>query len=287
MNKLDLAEALIAIADSGSIQQAASKLHQTNAAISKKLAKLEAHLATQLIQRQRKGMILTEAGQRYYHEAKKALAQFNLAEEVVTQSRIHPRGELKVVSNCYYAENYILPELPHFLACYPDILLTLEVAEILPNFNAKKMDILFGVSVAGELHLVQKRIDTTRYVLCASPQYLTQKGTPQSSIELLQHDFIGHSMRKTQNVIMLDQDKQILIKPKLLFNNTQLMIQAAVADLGFIWTHENIVSDFLINKKLIRILDNLTRQPITVYAYYEQQQYSNPKIQAFMKIFAK
>ena len=39
MNKLDLAEALIAIADTGSIYKAAGRLYQTSAAISKKLTK--------------------------------------------------------------------------------------------------------------------------------------------------------------------------------------------------------------------------------------------------------
>jgi len=65
-------------------------LHQTNAAISKKLSKLEAHLGTQLVHRERKGFTLTEAGQHYYHEAKKALAQFNVAERSVVQENKEP-----------------------------------------------------------------------------------------------------------------------------------------------------------------------------------------------------
>lgn len=285
MNKLDLAAALIAIADSGSIYQAATRLHQTSAAISKKLTKLEAHLATQLVRRERKGFVLTDAGQRYYHEAKKALAQFALAERSVVHATTQPSGELKVVANQYYAQTIILPKLPAFLTRYPEIEFNLDVAEILPDFNAKKMHILFGVSLPGEEYLVRKRIDVTRYVLCASPLYLKRKGIPNSSAELLQHDYIAHRGRKVHQVITLDHQQQIVMKPKLFLNNSQLLIKAALTHLGFIWTHENMVSDLLGKKKLVVLLKQYTQQPITIYAYYEHQPYSDPKIQAFINFF--
>jgi len=285
MNKLDLAEALITIADTGSIYQAAGKLHQTSAAISKKLTKLETLLETQLVLRDRKGLVLTEAGQRYYHEAKKALAQFALAESSVLSATTLPSGELKVVANQYYAQNIILPKLPEFMAQYPAIEFNLEAADILPDFNAKKMHILFGVSAPADEQLVRKRIAVTRYVLCASPAYLKQKGIPSSTVELLQHDYIAHSGRKKCEVIMLDREKQVVMKPTLFVNNSQLMITAALENLGFIWAHENMVSDLLAKKKLIPFLEAYTQQPTNVYAYYEYQTYSDPKIKAFMHYF--
>ncbi|CAN5220478.1 LysR family transcriptional regulator [soil metagenome] len=285
MNKLDLAEALIAIADTGSIQQAAMSLHQTNAAISKKLTKLEAHLGILLVHRQRKGLILTEAGQRYYHEAKKALAQFNVAEQSIVQAKVQPQGELKIVANQFYAQAFILPKLASFLKHYPKLKINLEIAEILPDFNTKKMDILFGVSALGAEQLVRTRFDSTRYVLCASPHYLKHKGVPSALSELLQHDFLAHSARKPNNLIILEYNKQIMMEPKLLLNNTHLLILAALEHLGFIWVHENVVSFYLAKKKLLCFLEHYTKQPIDIYAYYEQQNYHNPKIQAFINFF--
>jgi DNA-binding transcriptional LysR family regulator len=149
------------------------------------------------------------------------------------------------------------------------------------------MDILLGVSDLGEEHLVRKRIDHTRYVLCASPKYLKQFGKPNSSAELLQHKFIAHSARKPSNIIVLDHDERIILKPKLLLNNTPIMIQAALAHLGFIWTHENLVSDLIAKKKLVFMLDQHTQRPINIYAYYEQQLYRDPKIQVFVDFFLK
>lgn len=285
MNKLDLAEALIAIADAGSIHQAAKKLHQTDAAISKKLTKLETHLSLQLVNRERKGLTLTEAGQRYYHEAKKALEQFLMAEQCVVQAALQPRGVLKIVSNHYYAERIIVPQLPVFLARYPGLKVNLDIAEILPDFDVKKMDILVGVSAIGKENLVRKQIGHTRYILCASPKYLKKQGTPATTAELLHHDFIAHSARKPINLIILDEHKPIEMNPKLFCNHTSLLIEAALNNLGFIWTHENIVSEFLTSKKLIPFLTRYTQEKKSVYVYYEYQAYPDPKIQAFMKLF--
>lgn len=285
MNKLELAEALIAIADSGSITKAAVRLNQTTAAISKKLTKLEEHLATQLVLRQGKEFGLTEAGQRYYIEVKKALTQFKLAEKLVEQKTQKPRGTLKVVANEYYAKTHIMPKLAAFLKKFPKIELMIEIAEILPNFSAKKMDILYGISAAGSENLVQKRVAVTRYVLCASPKYMKQKNEPKSLAELLQYDFITHSARHKPNLISLDENSTVLIQPKCQFNNSNLTIEAALLGLGFIWTHENFVQDLLKQKKLVTILDKYTKNPINIYVYYEYKTQIDAKIKAFMDFF--
>jgi DNA-binding transcriptional LysR family regulator len=283
MNKLELAEALITVADCGSIYKASIKLNQTNAAISKKLTRLEEYLGNQLLIRNRKGISLTDAGQRYYHEAKLAIEQLKTAEFAVKQNKDKPRGNLKVVCNQFYAEK-ILKKLPEFLKQFPGIHVNLEVDEILPDFNIKKMDILYGVSLAATDNVVRKKIAQTRYVLCASKAYL-KSNSPRSIAELMQHGFIAHSARNPSNMIDLDNE-QILIRPKLLLNSTSLIIEAALQGLGIIWTHEDMVHELLQKKALISILDEFTQKPIEVYAYYAYQKYKDPKIQVFLDFFA-
>ena len=288
MNKLDLIEALIAIVDNGSIQQAAIKLRQTDAAVSKKLSKLEEHLSVQLVRRERKGLILTEIGQRYYHEAKKALEQFTLAERSVLVETKQPQGELKIAANPYFSRAVILPRLPKFLECYPELSLNLEVAEILPCVNLKRLHVLYGVALRGHDNidnLVRKKIATTNNVLCASPLYIKQKTKPASISALLQHNFIAHSARRYPEIIILDSEQQIMLKPKLLMNNVESIVNAALENLGFIWVHKYIVSDLIKKRKLVPLLEGYTKEPVNLYAYYEYQPYCDPKIQAFMNFF--
>lgn len=78
-----------------------------------------------------------------------------------------------------------MPRLKPFLECFPELKLNIEVAEVLSDFNAKKRDVLLGVSTLGTIDLVRKLIDHTQYLLCASPKYLKKFGTPSSTAELL------------------------------------------------------------------------------------------------------
>lgn len=286
MNKVELAEALIAIADSGSIHKAAIKLCQTDAAISKKLSKLEEYLEVQLIQRSRKGLLLTDAGQRYYHEIKKALNQFNLAEQCLIEERQEPQGELRVTLNPYYTQTMIMPKLGEFLKRYPKILLTLDVSEVLPDFNAKKMDILWGTSLLGEEQLVRKKICETHYVLCASPQYIKGKGMPHTISELLQHDIIVHAARKPPYFISFKNNQKLIIEPILLVNNSQAMVQAALEHIGLFWSHEYVVEKLVAQKKLIYILPDEMEKSKPVYAFYEFKIYKDPKIKAFIDFYS-
>lgn len=286
MNKLELAETLVAIADCGSIHKAAIKLCQTDAAISKKLRKLEDYLEIQLIERSRKGLLLTEAGQRYYHEVKKAIGQFDRAQQILIGEKQEPQGELRVTLNPYYMQTMIMPKLHAFLEAYPKILLSLDVNEVLPDFNARKMDILWGVSFPGEENLVRKKIGETHFVLCASPAYIKRRGMPHSISELLQHDIISHSARKAPYFISFKNNQKLMIKPILLMSSSQAMLQAALQHIGIIWTHEYMVEKLVAQKKLIYLLTDAMEKSKAVYAFHEYQEHKDPKIKAFMDFYA-
>lgn len=286
MNQFELAHTFLNIADKGSIQKAAQKLDQSEAAVSKKLKKLEAWLGVQLIIRKRSGLLLTPEGQQYYQETRKAIEYFLNAEMSLRQKKKAPEGTLTVVSNDYYFREFILPRLPAFSKKYPKILLNIQIAEVLPHFKDTGIDIVFGGSAVGEDNMVRKRLCDTRYVLCASPHYLKKQGLPQAPAELFQHHFIAHASRNPPNRIVLDNEEALLLTPSFLMNNTSMMIEVSLQHLGFIWTHENLVATHLEQKTLVTFLSSYTQQSWPVYAYYDYQTHINPCIKVFMEFFA-
>jgi DNA-binding transcriptional LysR family regulator len=261
MNQLDLIQALIAVADTGSVQKAAGQLNQTTSAISRKITKLESSLGVQLLKRHRTGTVLTEIGQRYYYECKAALLQFKKAEQLAVASLDHPAGKLRVVASLFYAKTWLIPKLASFIERYPDIELHLDIQEIQPNFEKNKMDILFGGHMPGSDDLVRKRIAKFRRILCASPEYLKEYGCPKGPAELLQHKFITHEARLQQNVVLLDDDEPVLIKPYLFINQTQIIIDAALANLGIIWLNDKFVGSLLADgdTKIAAFVEHFTK----------------------------
>ncbi|MSP53033.1 MAG: LysR family transcriptional regulator [Gammaproteobacteria bacterium] len=287
MNQLDLVEALIAVADCGSVQKAATQLHQTTSAISRKITKLEASLGVQLLKRHRAGTVLTEVGQRYYYECKQALLQFKKAEQLATAAVDHPSGKLRVVSNQYYAKHWLMPKLPSFLQRYPDIELHLDIQEIQPNFEKNKMDILFGVHTQGSDDLVRKRFDHYRRILCASPEYLQKHGCPKCPSELLQHQFIVHDARLQQNSIVMDDNEPVLTKPFLFINQSQIILEAALNNLGIVWVVETMAAPWLDNGQLVEIMKSKNQRYVDVYLYYRYQKHTDTKIAVFVEHFSK
>ncbi len=285
MNKYDLAIAFLSVADAGSLQKAAKQLHQTEAAISRKLSKLEDYLGAQLLWRHRSGAQLTELGQRYYHQAKLALQQFKQAELLVQNQVRKPSGVLNVVANAFYAHQLILPKLQTFLETYPDIELKLDIAEVLPTFHKKSMDILFGINLKSYDDLMKKPIDIMRYTLCASTDYLNKHEAIKLPATLLQQDFIVHSTRENPDVITLDNEQTIYIKPKLWLNHSASIIEAAKQGLGIIWIPHAFVKHELEKGALVEILKSYTQQTYPVYMYYRDERYMASKIRAFVDFF--
>lgn len=286
MNHIDLTQAFIVVADTGSLQKAARQLYQTEAAVSRKLSKLEAYLGVQLLWRHRSGARLTDVGQRYYHQAKLALQQFKQAERLVKNELCAPSGILTVVANTFYVKHRIMPKLDIFLKQYPAIDLKLEIAEVLPAFQEKNMDILFGVNLQANESLIKNPIDTMRYVICAAPSYLNTSSLIASPTELLQHDFIVHSAREIPEMIILDDDQRLTIRPKLWINQSDAIITAAKQGLGIIWVPEAFVKPALEQGELVEVLQAYTQQTRDVYAYYRHEKYIDNKVQAFMAFFS-
>lgn len=85
-----------AVVDCGSFAAAARDLGLSNAAVSKNIGELEAHLGTRLLNRTTRSMNLTEAGAHYYERMTRLLQDLADADDAVAEMTRVPRGRLRV-----------------------------------------------------------------------------------------------------------------------------------------------------------------------------------------------
>ncbi len=285
MNKLECITSFIAVIEENSFAGAAKKHRVSTAAISRQITALEQDLGAQLIIRTTRRLSLTEIGTEYYQQCKKTLADLQEAEEAVKGSQKEATGLLHVMSNRYFSEKMILPRLRSFMQQNPKCQIKLSVAERFPDLVTEEIDLILGVSLEGPPGLVQRKIATTRYVLCASPDYLKKQGTPNTPADLINHHYITHSMRVPDNVITFDDDQKIYIEPILFLNDALTMRDCALQGLGIVKLHDYMVNDDLKSKKLIEILPKYNRTQIPVFLYYQKKRYLQPKIRKFIDFF--
>lgn len=290
MDQLGCINAFICIVEQGSLHAAAVKLHQTDAAISKKLSRLEASLNIQLLERGHGKLKLTDIGQQYYLLCKDATEKIANAKRLVQQAVAIPQGELKVSCVRHNAERYIMPKLKGFLKKYPDIKLTLNVAERIPDFSQNEADILFGIAMPisdQEDSLIRKKMGETRDILCATAEYIATVGEPNKPKDLTKLRYICHTARRPTSTIVFDNAFELPVQPFLKFDDHDNVVAAALDDLGYIYVKAYMVEDYLKTGRLIEILSSYMKTLFPIYIYYRHSPYIDPKIKVFIDYFIK
>lgn len=282
-------KAFIEIVERGSIHSAAQALCQTDAAISKKLTKLEKDLNVKLLERGPGKQRLTDMGAHYYHVCKEATDKINTAESFIKQSQSEPEGELTVLVSRYLFPDIIAPKLNEFMMKYPGIRLKFNTAERTVNFEKDNVDILFAIAMPppNKENLVHKKWKhPTRNVICSTKEYLKKRGTPQKPKDLLTHHYLCHSNQYPKNMITFDKGYELLLHPYLEFDETDAILIAAKQHLGFIAVREFKVRQELESGELIEILPQYNQEKVMRYTYYRQQEFPDPKIRVFIEFFS-
>lgn len=128
-----------AVARSGSISKAAAELYVTPSAVSQQIQALEVHLGTTLLTKAGRGVVLTEAGERYFEMICDQVGQISEATQRIRGFR--SRSILTVRATPTLASKWLLPRLGGFLDANPDIELRLNGTTEPTDFSREAVDV--------------------------------------------------------------------------------------------------------------------------------------------------
>ncbi|HGE8409725.1 LysR family transcriptional regulator [Serratia marcescens] len=118
---------LVAVADSGTITQAAAICGMTQSAASQAIAQLETMLSTRLLVRQPHNVVLTQSGLQIVAHARSMLAGLRAIQQCAQQAGNAHAGKIRLASFPSAFSTLLPPLLRKFRRLYPDIeLITLE-----------------------------------------------------------------------------------------------------------------------------------------------------------------
>lgn len=275
-------ETFVLTSELGSLAAVARKLGISPAAISKQLTRLEEELGLQLLVRSTRHIELTEVGINYCLQCRRILEEVEAAAALVSQVKVVPCGILKIVSGRHFATAYIVPHMKEFLTKYPQIELNLELAERVPDLNSEEIDVVIGMSISATGDAIQKRIATTNYSICASPEYLKKFGTPKTPEDLKNHRYITHSMRKPDNELLFRNKELITLNPYIRVNDAQTMLNFALEGLGIVKLHDYVVKEHIERGALQELLIPYNNSEIPLYVAYPPRRYISSKTRHFI-----
>ena len=147
MLNLDRLRALHTVAAQGSILGAADALHVTTSAVSQQLAKLEREVGRPLLERQGRGVTLTDTGRRLVAHAEQVLSMLERAEAELEATRDVVGGRLHIAAFATSVRGLAPHALVALRKAYPHLQATLrelEPADALPLLARRDLDLVIA-----------------------------------------------------------------------------------------------------------------------------------------------
>lgn len=182
----------VLLAKHANLSATARALDLTPPAVTRRLAQLELRLGVRLVNRTTRRLSLTSEGETYLLHASRILDEIREMEEVVSSSRITPRGLLRVNAPLGFGRTTIAPLMSAFAQLYPDIEIELALTDRPVDLVEQGFDLAIRFGELPDTRLSARRILPNERFLCASPAYLRLHGQPQTLADLGHHRCILH-----------------------------------------------------------------------------------------------
>jgi DNA-binding transcriptional LysR family regulator len=161
--------------------------------VSRTIAALEAELGFRLFQRTTRRLSPTDAGHEYFERIEPLLEELEHAATSVNEATQRPSGTIRVTATNAFGQDIFIPLLPKLNTLYPDLEVELILTEQFLDLVSEQIDLAvrFGPKPTGNLAVTY--LMPTRFLLCASPAYLSENNPIRDPHDLTRRDCL-HSV---------------------------------------------------------------------------------------------
>lgn len=228
--------------------------------MSKTIKRLEKSLSVKLFERTTRKLIITDAGKKIYDECITMVNAAQQAIEISKEDHNHPSGSITVAAPEAFLNSVLQPFVIPFLKKYPEIELKLRAADGAIDIFKNGIDIAFRLTDKPDENLVLK-IGETNLVLCASPDYLQERGKPINPSDLIDHDCIYLAETDNDhiwNFVKNDQLHRIPVSGRYAVNHSQMRLNGVKNGLGIGIFHDFVIHDALEAGEVEKVLSDWT-----------------------------
>ncbi|MEZ2296086.1 LysR family transcriptional regulator [Variovorax sp. RCC_210] len=271
MGRFDDLAAFAAVVREGSFTRAAAKLGVTQSALSQTVRTLEKRLDLKLLNRTTRSVAPTEAGETLYRTVEPRLGDIEAELATLGEMRGKPVGTVRITATEHAVRTLVWPRLLPWLAKYPEIKLEISSDNRFADIVGERFDIgiRLGDDVAKNMIAVRVAPDM-RIVVVGSPAYFARHPQPSTPQDLGEHDCIGLRLPTYGGLLPWEfrQGKRAVnvhVKGRLVFNQNQLVVEAALAGHGLAWLPQDLVDEHI---EAGRLVTTLNRWTITYPGYH-------------------
>lgn len=285
MEEFSAIPVFVAVVEKGGFSAAARALGVSKSAVSKRINQLEKQLGVRLLYRTTRKLSLTEAGERYFEHAVRALQAAAEAEDAVAQLQGDPQGTLKISAPMSFGRLHVAPLIPKLLKRYPKLQVELVMDDRPTDLVAAGFDIAIRSGKMADSTLVARKLAPLRQVLCASPEYIAQYGLPSIPAQLTEHNCILFSYSSDNNIWTLcaeGEPETVQVSGNYRVNNSEALIEALRAGIGIGRLPTFVAGPDLKAGRLVQLFDTYQIPSQMFYAVFPERRYMPAKVRAFL-----
>ena len=237
------------------------------------MRKLEQEIGVRLLSRTTRSVALTEAGEHLRARLRPAFTEIQEALGQVSRLRNKPAGRVRLLVPRLAASAVLAPKLGQFARDYPEIVLDVTTDDSRLDIVAGGFDagVHFGEYIEKDMIAVRVSADL-QPVIVGSPRYLKSHGRPKLPRDLLRHRCInfrhGDAGLYRWEFEKGKKSLSVAVGGPLIVDDLDLVIRAALDDVGLAYMAEDNAARHLASGALVRVLEDWCQPFPGFFLYY-------------------
>lgn len=286
MDKFEDLQAFVAVVETGSFTAAAERLGGSKSVLSRRVSGLEERLGVQLLRRTTRTLNITDTGRSFYERSARILSDLDEAESAVAQEHGELHGQLRVALPLSFGVHHMGKPIAEFSQLHPRIRFDLDLSDRRVDLVQEGIDVGVRIGNLRDSSLIARRLFESRTVICASPAYLREHGTPETAESLSDHRCLVYSNLENADYWIYRKDdgkgKSVRLNSVMAANSGDMLRKIAIDGLGIIMQPMFIAHESIKRGDLVPILANYRWPVATAYAIYPPTRHLSYRVRAFI-----
>lgn len=286
MDRLLAMQMFVRVVETGSFSKAAAEFATTQPTVTKQVAAAEARLKVRLLNRNTRGVSLTEPGALYYEKCKTIVRDVEDADNVVRLRQSQAQGLLRIGTSVAFGRRVIVPLALEFMAKHPQVQIDLSFEDRYSDLVATGLDLAVRMGKLADSSLGARHLGMNPWVLVASPRYLKKHGMPKRPSDLSGHNALIYSSVQGDDVWRFKSPRgdavTVPVSGRLRSNNLSAVLAAARAHLGVAALPWYVAADSLASGHVVSILKVHSLPEQEIHAVFPSPKLVPGKVQAFV-----
>lgn len=287
MDRFHLMTVFVAVAEEESFAAAARRLRMSPPAVTRAIAFLEERLGVRLLTRTTRLVRPTDAGVRYLEDARRILLDADEADEAAAGINATPRGHLAVTAPVMFGKIYVMPAITAYQQAFSGTTVSALFVDRIVNLVDEGLDVGIRIGALPDSSLRAIRVGQVRRVVCASPDYLDQHGSPKSPADLAQHRIVAATSVSAGAEWTFTKEKEkigVRLSPSILVNTNDGALEAAKSGYGLTRLISYQVANELEAGTLKTVLSDFEEDTLPIHVIHRENRHGSAKVRSFVDL---